>query len=406
MAAYTTIGFPMSFLAKRWQHILQNIVAPTSPSAWQLLKLMLPFGRSAPIRRHAASVIMARVQLLSLLFAVLVPLFAIVDLIVFALPQALALTAFRLLAGLAFLALSWPREASIRRPYAQAVAMLLAMLLIPTLFFLASLWIAHGVVLDDSQRFLIQLYGLMPTLVLAGLAIFPLSALEILLYSLPVLVIASLGIVPPGESLALVNHGATYWFMCMMIGVAMFSGMSQSHYMESLVHRASTDPLTQALTRRSGIEALERALLLADAGQRPLTVLFLDLDRFKAINDQFGHDAGDQALITFAAHVRKALRDGDMLIRWGGEEFVVVLPGMPVPQMPMFLQRLRNEGLGRRVDGQPLVASVGVAEMSVDNLRDWPALVSLADQRLYEAKNLGRARAVLPDGQVISMAMS
>src|SRR5690606_18295248 len=128
----------------------------------------------------------------------------------------------------------------------------------------------------------------MPTIVLGGLAIFPLTALEILLLSLPVLGIALTGMTTGGTELALDQHGAALWFMVMMMGVSMFSGMSQSHYMESLVHKAMTDPLTGAYTRRSGTEALELNFRLASMSGKPLAVAFFDLDHFKSINDNYG----------------------------------------------------------------------------------------------------------------------
>lgn len=393
----------MSFLQQAWQHILDNIVAPTRPSAAQLLSLVSPFGRSSVTQRHAASVILARVQFLSLCFAVLVPACALIDLLLFPPAQAWQLTALRLAAGLAFGALAWPRAASLHHPYRQALALLLAMLMIPALFYLAALSIIQGLPLTPAQETVVQLYALMPTLVLAGLAIFPLSALEILLFSLPVLAIAASGLIGGGEPWSWSEHGTTFWFMAMMIGVAMISGMSQTHYMESLVQRASTDPLTGALTRRTGIESLERLLRHADGADQPLAVAFIDVDHFKSINDQHGHQAGDDTLCQTVAQLRTLLRRGDQLVRWGGEEFVVLLPDMPASQLPTFLMRLRDHGLGSRPDGSPLQVSVGLSERLADGRPGWPGLVALADRRLYEAKRRGRARAVLADGSEFSL---
>jgi diguanylate cyclase (GGDEF)-like protein len=388
---------------KLWNTITQHIAAPTQVSADQLLGLLTPIGRSAQLRRHAASVIIARVQFISALFAVLVPLWAVVDLLVFDSPQSWLLALLRIASAVVFAVLAWPRDVSTTRPYIQAVVMLMTMLMVPPLFYLVSLQIVDHSALTDGQRLMSQLYTFMPTIVLGGLAIFPLTALEILLFSVPVLGVALLGMTSGGAELVLEQHGAALWFMAMMMGVAMFSGMSQSHYMESLVHKAMTDPLTGAYTRRSGVEALELMHRLAAMSGKPLSVAFFDLDHFKAINDDHGHEAGDLALCALVARLRHTLRRGDVLIRWGGEEFIAVLPDMPADQLPAFLIRLREGGFGLRPEGAPLTASIGVAESLADNVHNWQALVDLADRRMYEAKHGGRDRAVLPDGTVLRL---
>ncbi|THF66578.1 GGDEF domain-containing protein [Pseudothauera nasutitermitis] len=391
-------------MKKLWNTICEHIVAPTQLSREQLFGLLTPFGRSVHMRRHAASVIIARVQLISALFAVLVPLWAVVDLLVFEGYTAFWLVLLRLGAAGVFAALAWPREVSASRPYAQAMLMLLIMLLVPPMFYLASLQIIDQALLSDGQRLVAQLYTFMPTIVLGGLAIFPLTALEILLFSVPVIGVAMVGMVSGGADLALDQHGAALWFMLMMMGVSMFSGMSQSHYMESLVYRAMTDPLTGAYTRRSGTEALELMYRLSSMSGKPLAVAFFDLDNFKSINDRHGHDAGDQALCTLVERLRQTLRRGDVLVRWGGEEFLAILPEMPAEQMPTFLGRLRRAGFGDRPDGRPLTASIGVAESLADGALDWQTLVELADQRMYQAKRGGRDRAVLPGAVEVPLA--
>lgn len=375
--------------------IVQHIVAPSRITGELFLGLLTPFGRSPHLRRHAAAVIIARVQFISALFALLVPMWSLVDLLVFPPGTALMLVGLRFGSAAVFVALAWPRPISARNAYLQAMLMLLAMLMVPPLFYLVSTWIIDPAGLSRTQQLVAQLYAYMPTVVLGGLAIFPLTALEILLFSLPVVGVGIVGMLAGGASLSLELHGAGLWFMLMMIGVSMFSGMSQSHYMESLVHKAMTDPLTGAYTRRSGVEALDLMLRLTSMSGKPLTVAFLDVDHFKQINDTFGHDAGDKVLCALVEHVRASLRRSDVLIRWGGEEFVLVLPDMPAASAPALLDRLRA-GLGERPDGAPLTVSIGVAESLVDEATGWEALVERADARMYEAKRQGRNRVIGP----------
>jgi hypothetical protein len=239
-----------------WQKISENILAPSQLNGSQILDMLTPAGRSLELRRHAASVIVARVQLIAGLFALLVPLCAIVDFLVFDRETATKLLGLRLLSAFVFGALAWPREVSLTRPYAQALAALLVLLLVPSLFHLLSAEMLASASQTPTQRLVAQLYTFLPTIVLGGLAIFPLTALEALLLALPVIALSLYGAMLAGQMVELAQYGGTLWFMLMMLGVAMFSGMSQSHYMATLVVKAMHDPLTGAYTRRSGEEAL------------------------------------------------------------------------------------------------------------------------------------------------------
>lgn len=399
------LALPFAFTWQTMRSLLraitEHIIAPSRITHELFMGLLTPFGRSPHLRRHIATVIIARVQLIGLLFAVLVPLWSLVDWWVFEPEEALALTGLRLLSAAIFVTLAWPRPMNLRNPYLQAGLMLMSLLMVPPLFYLLSLQVIDPEQLTHTQRLVTQLYAYMPTIVLGGLAIFPLTALEILLFSIPVIFTGVFGMVSGGEALSLEQHGAGLWFMLMMMGVAMFSGMSQSHYMESLVQKAMTDPLTGAYTRRSGIDALDLALRLGALSDKPLSLVFVDLDHFKSVNDMYGHEAGDDVLRHAVAGIQRTLRRSDLLIRWGGEEFVIVLPNMSADHFAGLYSRLRTQ-LGQRPDGTPVTASMGVAESGEDHTSQWKTLVETADLRMYQAKQTGRNRAILPDGTVLT----
>jgi diguanylate cyclase (GGDEF)-like protein len=97
------------------------------------------------------------------------------------------------------------------------------------------------------------------------------------------------------------------------------------------------------------------------------------------------------------ATVAANLRRGDTLARWGGEEFVLIMPNTDLQQAEAAVQRLRNVGLGRRPDGTPITASIGIAERNADAADEWKKLIDLADQRMYHAKQAGRDRVVSGD---------
>jgi diguanylate cyclase (GGDEF)-like protein len=127
-------------------------------------------------------------------------------------------------------------------------------------------------------------------------------------------------------------------------------------------------------------------------------VAIIDIDHFKRINDRFGHAVGDDVLKAVAAAMRMACRDSDLLGRYGGEEFAVLLRGIPPAHVAAAVERLRAAVAGVAVahDGDTIAptASIGVACLSPDD-RDFDKLLIRADRALYEAKAQGRNRVVL-----------
>ncbi len=156
---------------------------------------------------------------------------------------------------------------------------------------------------------------------------------------------------------------------------------------------ASTDPLTGLLNRRS-LEDQVGELLVSE---RPFGVVMTDLDHFKKLNDEHSHAAGDRALRAFAATLRKSCRPDDLLARVGGEEFVLILPGIDSEGAARVVERVRGAlpNAVLQAGAPPFTASFGVADH-----RHGPTLAALlrvADQALYAAKRTGRDRFVMVD---------
>ncbi|MBW8371663.1 MAG: diguanylate cyclase [Thiobacillus sp.] len=161
-----------------------------------------------------------------------------------------------------------------------------------------------------------------------------------------------------------------------------------NQYLEEL---ASIDHLTGASNRRHFLEQARIEISRAKRLGLALSVIMLDIDFFKSVNDRFGHETGDKVLVALAATIHATLRGGDIFARLGGEEFILMLPGQDLPDAFQMAERLRlliaqNEGSGCPV---PITVSAGVArlEKAADEIDD---LLRRADQALYQAKKQGR----------------
>jgi len=158
-------------------------------------------------------------------------------------------------------------------------------------------------------------------------------------------------------------------------------------------HRAATDPLTKLPNARSVQEALIRMVAQAQRAGTPLSAVVIDLDRFKALNDRHGHQAGDEVLEVFGATLRRGVRASDFAGRWGGEEFVVLLHDTDLEGALQAAETMRRSFEGLEVAGVTahVTASLGVAAIP-DHAADGPALLRAADRALYAAKTAGRNR--------------
>ncbi|MEO9079730.1 MAG: GGDEF domain-containing protein [Rhodanobacter sp.] len=161
-----------------------------------------------------------------------------------------------------------------------------------------------------------------------------------------------------------------------------------------LRERANTDGLTGLLLRNRFFELGRTALREARRQGLPVSMLFLDADHFKQINDEHGHAAGDTALIALASHLHAQVREGDLIGRIGGEEFAMLLPGADREHAFARAEQLRLAVRTSRHPGGPLTASIGVAECPANGGESIESLLARADQALHQAKVGGRDRAL------------
>lgn len=185
------------------------------------------------------------------------------------------------------------------------------------------------------------------------------------------------------------------------VGRCIFKFLSGSNienaYHEEIYRLTTVDGLTQIYNKRYFQETLEREIGRAQRYRRDLSLIMFDLDRFKLVNDTYGHLAGDYVLKHLATVVKQHIRREDVLARYGGEEFAIILPEIDHHNAMQLADKVRRliERTGFRFEDTdiPLTVSVGVATLGSDTV-DWVGFVKLADDNLYAAKAGGRNQVV------------
>lgn len=186
--------------------------------------------------------------------------------------------------------------------------------------------------------------------------------------------------------------------LCMVIGLIILAVVQRAiaHYQRRLERLAATDNLTGLHNRNSGETLFRQALSEATRQKSALSLILIDLDHFKRINDQHGHQAGDLALVVCARIIRSCLRESDIVCRWGGEEFLVLLKNCDIEAAFQLAEKIRTtlerEVLVWETSELHVRCSLGVAQRQPDEQRD--SLLTRVDRALYRAKKNGRNQTV------------
>lgn len=222
---------------------------------------------------------------------------------------------------------------------------------------------------------------------------FVLSRRIAFLFSLGILAALTLAVAMWIEPALAVRMFATLLLTIVMINIVL-NVIDELH--DALIQQAITDPLTSAFNRRHMNQSIE---LVVEQGRRHppnTTLLMMDIDHFKQINDRFGHDAGDDVLRRMVQTIQGRMRKVDLLFRVGGEEFILLLFDADVTQAALVADDIR-----RRVEaatllpGQPVTISIGLcAQRAGQSADEW---IKLADTALYQAKQRGRNRVEIAE---------
>lgn len=185
-------------------------------------------------------------------------------------------------------------------------------------------------------------------------------------------------------------------------GSLAFLLMHKERSEEEKIRMATTDPLTGVFNRRTFIELAEQELARARRSATPIALMMLDLDHFKEVNDTHGHLVGDEVLVAFTRLVRDCVRRGDLVVRYGGEEFCVLLPATPLGAANALAERIRAATAANALTARSFRVTVSIGLTSCAGEREVSVadLLSRADEALYRAKEEGRNRVIaLPLGE-------
>lgn len=273
---------------------------------------------------------------------------------------------------------------------------LAALMLTPAIFYFALV-----LFFNDPMASLVG-YNFIPLLIIAFLSVFPLTIIESLGIGLIVISLQSFVLVGLNEPTT-PEDWQNLSLLFVVLAISLWANHSQVSTLLRLYHQASMDSLTGLLNRGVLLEQLSQLCkrrdenLADDELPTPISLLMFDLDKFKRINDTFGHSVGDQVLQAFAQILREQLRNNDLIARYGGEEFIAVLPGTPKANAKQIAERIRLQCEKSTViahDGEAVnfTTSIGITEIRLDENLD--TALHRVDTRLYLAKNLGRNRYV------------
>jgi diguanylate cyclase (GGDEF)-like protein len=198
------------------------------------------------------------------------------------------------------------------------------------------------------------------------------------------------------------------------LSIETLCALAAPYLQNALLHRrirdlAAVDDLTSILNRRFGFRRLKEEFSRAVRHGIPVSVMMVDVDRFKDFNDTFGHDAGDAVLKMVATAIESTIRSGDVICRYGGEEFMVVAPGTGLMDCARIGERARRTVETTQVrwgeQNLSVTVSVGVATWPMARVSVSEELVSASDKALYAAKQAGRNQVAVLQGEQIMPAL-
>jgi diguanylate cyclase (GGDEF)-like protein len=357
-----------------------------SLDTYALNDLMSTQNHSDDFITTRTSYITTRLWFMCMFFSLSVPVFSFFDFIFLPNKEAIYLLSARIVLSISLLMLAqalkvWPLVRTVR------VVMPLAFLL-PMLFFIASMLIIKSI----PAELVPSIFSMMPYFILAMLGLFPLTisgGFFVIFCIFTPFVIYNLVLVKQPFWLFFND----VWLFMLFAGISLWLQIGQLSMLMKLYRESTIDPLTKLINRRVLLRLAKRSHEYHEV----YSVVMFDLDRFKRVNDNYGHATGDKVLVVVAKVIQKELRTTDIIARFGGEEFVAILPKTELNEANIIASRVAiaiSQQVIILANGNELsvTASVGVTQRKQEeNLDD---TLKRADDFLYFAKQNGRDRVV------------
>jgi diguanylate cyclase (GGDEF)-like protein len=339
-------------------------------------------------RNIRAQYLRVRLMVLALALTILMPLWGCVDFYQLSGVQLQSIVAGRIALAIVLAVLTLAAW-KVRR------LTVIRLLLMAVVFAMSSFYFWAQLVLHEAiNAHAIFGYSLFPFMLIAMLMVFPLTAKEGLIQS-ALVILALVGKHLVYDSITTVRAIQDFWLISVLIIVMFWSQLSQVSMLLRLYRQASRDPLTNLYNRIVIFRQLRILAKSAERRNKPFCVMMFDLDRFKRVNDKYGHSVGDQVLKEFARILRDSSRITDVAGRFGGEEFLLVLPSTTIDEAMVTAERIRVacEQQPLAIDGEQTISfttSIGVAAWSPGE--PISSLIDRVDEGLYQAKKTGRNR--------------
>lgn len=375
---------------KRKQHIYKGLIGMLLDSICGAFDQMINASvhpHAKLFNYHRARLIMKRVRATSAFLASSAALWAATNFYVLPIHLAASLASGLVLAAAVFAVLAFERAWTPSAGGARlAIGLVLTVLAALFIFSAQILWQTD---LNAGDRAAASAYTLLPFVCVAGLAVVPLTLAELILFMLPALSIFLTFFLTHNDNLIWgYSPIALSVVLLSIVVVTGISSLSQLNLMQGMLRQSLRDSVTRALNRRSGELILDLQLAKAKRTGSPLTVVFLDLNNFKQVNDRLGHATGDEILRCVANFLRTGLRASDALVRWGGDEFLLILPRAAEADVTRRLTALMDRDSSPTFHGWHVTWSIGTAQWPNESAKDSrTALLAMADSRMYLAKH-------------------
>lgn len=372
---------------KKWRNRFKNTYSETTDQA---IRFISPHEHGWILAGRRAQEITRRLFLIVFCFAICTPLWLIIDAVSLSTEDFLEIAVLRLLVSGVFAFIAWKIKAG-TASWSKIWISLLSLSVGLSIFHIGAAIILDGSI---SSPVIARSYEFLPFILIAGLAMLPLTILESLFVAFP----AAVAMVVAG----MIRHGISafetigdMWLFTILTIASIATSLLHFKFLDALSRQAIRDSISGAFSRASGEELIDLQFLLSARASTPLSIAYVDIENFKEKNNRIGRAKCDEILASVAKKLVSDFRKSDMVIRWGGDEMLLIMPNTKVDGAKLAIDRILAEGFENSI-GEKVEVSAGIAERITDDVSNWVELISLAEKRSEAASSMGGGFAIGP----------